>query len=347
MSKVALLGAGGFIGSNLTHRLVNSGNYSVITSDIEDAKLSLRFENEPFNFEYVDITKDDDRIDEVVAEADVVFDLVAHVRPAMFINKPLNVVKLNFFDCLKVVDACVRHNTRLIHFSTSEVYGKTGGSEEPFREDETDLILGPIANQRWIYSCAKQLLDRMIHAHGIENGLNFTLVRPFNFVGPLMDQYIKDWNREDNPRVFANFMSALVFNRPLRLVDGGSNRRVFTYIDDAIDALMLILDHPEQTNRQIINVGNPANELTVRELAEKMADTYVRKYDHSAKPVIENVSSAEFYGSGYEDCDRRMPDISKMEALGWKPKYDADALVETAMDYWVRNQSRLIEKLGA
>ena len=344
--KICLFGASGFIGSNLAMRLSADGQHDVKLCDIDDAKLRLRFENTPFAYEKVDISQDTDRVDALVRDSDLIFDLAAFVHPAMFMTKPLDVVKLNFFDCLNVIQSCVRHKKRLIHFSTSEVYGKTGGSDAAFKENETDLILGPIQNQRWIYSCAKQLLDRMIYAYGEEHGLNYTLIRPFNFVGPLMDKYAKVWDRADNPRVFANFMSALVYDRPLQLVDGGRNLRCFTYIDDAISALETIVDHPQEMNRQIVNVGNPKNESSIADLARLMADLYVKHFEPSASPVISSVSSQEFYGKGYEDCDRRMPDISKLNAIGWKPQYGLEDTVLNSMEYFVRNKTRLVELLG-
>lgn len=186
--KIALFGASGFVGSHIANRLASSGEHELILCDLEDAKLRLSFENQPFPFERVDISKDTERLNDIVSEADLVFDLAAFVHPAMFLQNPLAVVQLNLFDCLAVVNSCVQHKTRLIHFSTSEVYGKTGGRNAPFKEDETDLILGPVKNQRWIYSCAKQLLDRIIFANGVEHGLNYSLIRPFKFVGPLMDR---------------------------------------------------------------------------------------------------------------------------------------------------------------
>jgi UDP-apiose/xylose synthase len=186
----------------------------------------------------------------------------------------------------------------------------------------------------------------MIFAYGVEQGLNYTLVRPFNFVGPLMDKYAKNWDRTDNPRVFANFMSSLVYNRPLQFVDVGKRRRCFTYIDDAIDALEAIVAHPQQTNREIINIGNPANESTIADFAQLMADTYVKHFEPNARPVIQSVASSDFYGKGYEDCDRRMPDTSKLNAIGWKPKVGLDDTVMRSMQYFVQNKTRLVEMLG-
>jgi len=344
--KISLFGASGFVGSNLALQLSQSRQHEVLLCDVEDKKLRLRFENASFSYENVDISTDTDRIDEIVRDSDLVFDLAAYVHPAMFVSNPLDVVKLNFFDCLNVIQSCVRNHTRLIHFSTSEVYGKTGGSNGAFKEEETDLILGPIQNQRWIYSCAKQLLDRMIYAYGVDHGLNYTLIRPFNFVGPLMDKFSKDWDKSDNPRVFANFMSSLVYDRPLQLVDGGHNRRCFTYIDDAVSALLAIVDHPKEMNRQIVNVGNPANETSIADMASLMAKLYVKHFDPTAKPVINTVASQDFYGKGYEDCDRRLPDISKLNSIGWEPRTNLhDALLQS-MEYFYRNRTRLVEMLG-
>jgi len=344
--KIALFGASGFVGSNLAHAIVETSDHTVTLCDIEDSKLKLRFENAPFHFEHVDISSQAERVEEIVADSDLVFDLAAYVHPAMFVAKPLDVVQLNFFDCLNVINSCVKTKTRLIHFSTSEVYGKTSGSVAAFKEDESDLIVGPIQNQRWIYSCAKQLLDRMIYAHGIENGLDFTLVRPFNFVGPLMDKYVRDWSFDDNPRVFANFMSSLAYNRPIQLVDGGKNRRCFTHIDDATAALCAIIDHKDEMNRQIVNIGNPENECTIAELAMMMRDLYQAHFDPSTNVPIKSVPSSEFYGKGYEDCDRRLPDISKLQAIGWNPRKGLDETILSSMRYFVDNKSRLVDALG-
>lgn len=344
--KIAIFGASGFVGSNLAHHLAKSERDQVGLFDIEDRKLALRFENASYAFEKVDISDPSSRVDEIVASSDLVFDLAAYVHPAMFMARPLDVVQLNFFDCLNVIRACVKHQKRLIHFSTSEVYGKAHGSAEPFREDETDLILGPIGKTRWIYSCAKQLLDRMIHAYGEEHGLDYTLVRPFNFVGPLMDKYSREWRHDDNPRVFANFISSLVYGRPLQLVDGGQSRRCFTHIDDAVSALQAIIDHPEEMSRQIVNVGNPGNETTIRGLAEQMAAVFREVSPQGPTPRIVDVPASAFYGEAYEDCDRRLPDISKLQAIGWRPKKDLDETLRHSMDYFLRNHSRLVEVLG-
>lgn len=341
MTKVALIGGSGFIGSNLARHLAASEHYHVNSYDLNDDKLHLRFDNQPYSFSQLDIRSTSPRLDEVIAEADVVVNLAAHVRPGQFVLKPLEVVDLNFFSSMGIIESCVRHKKFLLHFSTCEVYGKTGGNNDPFREDETDCILGPIANHRWIYSSAKQLFDRIIHAHGLAGSLDYLIVRPFNVVGPLMDDVVPHWTREENPRVLANFMSALLYNRPIKLVNGGQSRRCFTYIDDAVKALEILIRRRHEINRQIVNIGNPANETSIADLAKRVIAIYRKHCDSAADVPIESVSGEEFYGPGYEDCDRRVPDISKLTRLGWSPRYDLDETFKQCAIYFYQNRKRL------
>ena len=148
------------------------------------------------------------------------------------------------------------------------------------------------------------------------------------------------------PRLLANFTSALVYDRPMMVVDGGRNRRCVTPVDDAVAALQAIVDHPAQTSRQIVNVGNPATETTIADLARMMSDTTSTTSLFSARPRIETVDSQDFHGQGYKDCDRWMPDISKLRAIGWKPRRDLGKTLVTTMDDWVRNKALMVEVLG-
>jgi UDP-apiose/xylose synthase len=341
MVDVALIGGSGFIGSNLAQFLTSCGGYRVSSYDLNDAKLRLRFENKEYAFKRLDIRGSNSELDRVVADADVVVNLAAHVRPGMFLLKPLEIVDLNFYSSIAIVESCIKHKKFLVQFSTSEVYGKTGGSTEPFREDESDCILGPIANHRWIYSSAKQLLDRIIHAQGLARTLDYLIVRPFNVMGPLMDDIVPHWTREDNPRVLANFMSALIYDRPIQLVNGGQSRRCFTYILDAVTALELLIRRRHDINRQIVNIGNPANETTIADLASRLVRIYRTHCDPAVHVAIEEVSGEEFYGPGYEDCDRRVPDISKLTQLGWVPRFDLEETFTRSAVYFYENRERL------
>jgi nucleoside-diphosphate-sugar epimerase len=289
----------------------------VVGVDLDDHKLA-GIEGPNFDFVRADITTSDALIEDLVAKTDVVIDLVAYANPSIYIESPLDVIKLNFLENLKTVEHCVRHNKRLFQYSTSEVYGKPSGPS--YVEDSSDLVVGPVTKQRWVYAASKQLLERVIHGHGLAGDLQYTVVRPFNFVGPRFD-YLVPAGTTGGPRAFSHFMSALLTGGPIYLVDGGAQRRSFTHIDDASEAVSLLLESPAATN-QIFNIGNPENDISIRDLVSLMIELYEELTGERPENEIVEISGEEFYGLGYEDTNRVVPDISKLEALGWRPKYD-------------------------
>jgi nucleoside-diphosphate-sugar epimerase len=274
-------------------------------------------------------------IERAIEEADVVVDLVAYANPSIYMDRPLDVVRLNYDENLAIVRDCAELDRRLLQFSSCEVYGMTLGSSEPFREDETPLIMGPVCKHRWIYACAKQLLERIIHAYGLQEGLRYTIVRPFNFIGPKID-YMLSQPVRGGPRVFSHFLSALLNGWPLPLVDGGRNRRSYTYIADAIDAVGIILENrDDRFTGTIVNVGNPANETTIADLARLMHRVYQEEAGVAVPYRERVVPASSFYGEGYEDCDRRVPDVTRLLAAGWRPRYDLEATVRESIRYYV------------
>ncbi|PJI91695.1 UDP-apiose/xylose synthase [Yoonia maricola] len=342
--KILCVGGAGFIGSHMSHKLANSDNYSVAQADIWSAKLKIRFENKPFAFHHIDISSDDDELSALVADHDIIFNLASKASPRLYVQDPLAVAKLNLFDGSKVIDACVKHRKKLVHFSTSEVYGKALGSTEPFSEDLSNCVTGPIRNHRWIYSTTKQLLDRMIFAHGRQSGLKFTIVRPFNVVGPLID-HVMVGPDDGAPRVFSYFMSALMNGEPLRLVDGGKALRTFIHVDDLVNALIAILDNPAKSNGEIFNIGTPQNEIRIADLATLMRDIFAANFEMSSvRSDIVTVDGQEFYGEGFEDTERRMPNIDKIKGLGWTPRIMLKDLLEDTMRYTWENRHRLTQE---
>jgi nucleoside-diphosphate-sugar epimerase len=344
--RVLLLGVGGFIGSHLVDQLLRTPDRVVEGFDLTDEKLEQVRSVPGFTFVRGDIRHEHETVRDMIERADVVVDLIAHATPSLYVAKPLDVFELNFQENLYIAEACVEQKKRLVQFSSCEVYGKTLASVAPdglkdpadprhalFSEDVTDFILGPVNRHRWIYACAKQLLERVIHAYGLREGLNWSVVRPFNFIGPKIDYLTTA--QEGNPRVFSHFMTALLEGTPMKLVDGGRHQRCYTYIDDAVDCIERIIANPDGVcDRQIFNVGSPDNEVSIRELAERMRDLYARKFlaPGGRLPDIVDVDSREFYGDGYEDSDRRIPDITKARTLlGWRPKYSIDETLERSM----------------
>lgn len=335
MKKAVIFGAGGFIGSHLVKAMIAEQSYFPVCIDRTSDKLQLIAGGSGFEFHELDISTQSEKQEELVKDADLVIDLIAYANPHLYLKIPLEVVELNLFENLKIADLCEKHKKRLIQFSTSEIYGMSDGTEVPFNEDETNLILGPVKNQRWIYSCAKQLLERMLYAKGQKGKLDYTIIRPFNFVGPEMDFLVRE-DSKDIPRVFPGFMSALLFNHPLKVVDGGKHFRTWTYIDDAIDAVMRIVNAPEQCKNDTINIGTKGNEISVSAMASMMVEMYEQITGKNSVSLLEEVDGLEFYGEGYEDCDRRIPDDRKMKRLGWDPQYNLEETFRTTMEYYIQ-----------
>jgi UDP-apiose/xylose synthase len=352
--KILTLGAAGFIGSHLTQRLLNQG-HTVTAVDIETEKVTDYLDHPNLTFLQQDIRSPEWDLDRMVRDTDLVIDLIAYANPGLYIRIPLEVFRLNFTENLKIAETCVRHRKRLIQFSTCEVYGRTAASiknanltnaEDPihatFSEDTSEYILGPVAKHRWIYSCAKQLLERVLHAYGLEEGFNYTIIRPFNFIGPKID--FLPQNKEDIPRVFSFFMNALLEGTQMKLVNGGTNRRCYTYIDDAVECAYRIVENPGGVcDRQIFNIGSPYNELSIRRMAEQMREIYAEKFSDGSTPLPEivSVTGDEFYGAGYDDSDRRIPDITKARTLlGWEPAWNLRDTLEATMRYYVSEYSK-------
>ena len=348
--KILSLGAGGFIGSHLTWRLLEEG-HTITAVDIETDKVSDFLGHPNLTFVRQDIRGEGWNLDAMVRDADLVIDLIAYANPGLYLRIPLEVFRLNFIENLKIAEACVRHGKRLIQFSTCEVYGRSAASlknsgpadpEDPihatFSEDGSEYILGPVVKHRWIYSCAKQLLERVLHAYGIEQQFNYTIIRPFNFIGPKIDFLLHE--KEGIPRVFSFFMDALLNGTRMKLVNGGSNRRCYTYIDDAVECVNRIVENPGGVcDRQIFNIGSPYNEVSIGQMAELMRDIYAEKFREPGVPLPEivSVSGEEFYGEGFDDSDRRIPDITKARTLlGWEPRWGIQDILETTMGYYVR-----------
>ncbi len=353
--NVLLLGGGGFIGCHTAQKLIQNTRHEVYCYDLFDDRVQHHLGHPRFTYIHGDIRCDHDRVEQLVKDADVVVDLIAHANPALYVTMPLDVFNLNFTENLKIAEYCVEHQKRLIQFSTCEVYGKTVASllqsqlpnhDDPkhaiFQEDETAFILGPVNKHRWIYSCAKQLLERILHAYGLEDRLNYTIIRPFNFIGPRIDYLPSE--QDGNPRVFSHFLDALRTSVPMKLINGGHQRRAYTYIDDAVDCILRIIENTEGVcDREIFNIGSPENEISIRDLAYKMRHIYKRHWwrGDTALPEPVEVSGEAFYGEGYDDSDRRIPDITKAtQLLGWEPRYNLDQTLESSMAYWLGNPIR-------
>ena len=326
--EIAILGAGGFIGSHLVEHLVGRREHSVVAVDVSDDKLG-EIDAGAFAYHEADIRFESELVEDVIRSADLVVDLVAHANPSLYVSSPIEVFELNFTENLKIARLCIEHEKRLVQYSSAEVYGKAIRGDS-FSEDATDQVLGPTARQRWIYAAAKGLLERVLHAHGLAGDLNYTIIRPFNFIGSRLD-YLVPAGSMGGPRVFPHFMSALLTGGPMYLVDGGHFHRAFLHIADANHGFQTIIDRPRASRNQIYNMGNPVNNVSIRELARLMIEIYAELTGSTSEPELVEVSGEEFYGEGYEDGDRYPPDIRKLRSLGWEPVRDLRSTLKDAM----------------
>ena len=328
MKRILILGVNGFIGHHLSKRILANTDWQVHGLDMQSERVADMLDHPRFHFTEGDITINKEWIEYNIKKSDVVLPLVAIATPATYVKEPLRVFELDFEANLPIVRACVKYGKRILFPSTSEVYGMSADAE--FDPYTSSLVYGPIDKQRWIYACSKQLMDRVIWAYGVQHNLDFTLFRPFNWIGAGLDSI--HTAKEGSSRVITQFFGHIVRGEPIQLVDGGTQKRAFTYIDDGVDALMKIIDNPGGiASGKIYNIGNPINNFSVKELAQMMltlASEYPEYKEGAAKVKIVETTASDYYGKGYQDVQNRVPHIGNtMSELNWSPKVNmADAL---------------------
>ncbi|MEB0045210.1 MULTISPECIES: bifunctional UDP-4-amino-4-deoxy-L-arabinose formyltransferase/UDP-glucuronic acid oxidase ArnA [unclassified Pseudomonas] len=335
-TRVLILGVNGFIGNHLSERLLRDDKYDVYGLDIGSDAIERLRSHPNFHFVEGDISIHSEWIEYHIKKCDVVLPLVAIATPIEYTRNPLRVFELDFEENLKLVRYCVKYNKRVIFPSTSEVYGMC--QDKNFDEDTSNLIVGPINKQRWIYSVSKQLLDRVIWAYGAK-GLNFTLFRPFNWMGPRLDRL--DSARIGSSRAITQLILNLVEGTPIRLFDGGEQKRCFTDIADGIEALARIVDNENDAcNGQVINIGNPENEASIRQLGEELLRQFEAHPLRSNFPPFagfRDVESKAFYGAGYQDVEHRKPSIANAKRLlNWEPTVEMSETIGNTLDFFLR-----------
>jgi len=341
--KILILGVNGFIGSHLTDRIIRDTNWEIYGMDLGSHKVAEHLEHPRFHFVEGDISISKEWIEYHVKKCDVILPLVAIATPKVYVTDPLRVFELDFEENLRIVRQCVKYKKRVVFPSTSEVYGMCEDAE--FDEETSPLVTGPIPMNRWIYSTSKQLLDRVIWAYGFQQGLKFTLFRPFNWMGPRLDSL--NTAKEGSSRLVTQFTWNLFNGEPLKLVDGGAQRRCFCDVEDSLDGLMAVLKNEGgKADGKIFNIGNPANDYSVKEIAQMMIEIWkdhpFRKERGIALGSIVETSSGDFYGKGYQDVLTRTPSIKRMrEAFGFDPKVGIKDALRKSIDFFVEEHKAL------
>jgi len=319
MKKVLILGVNGFIGHHLTKRIIDTTDWEVYGMDMHADKVQEWVDHPRFHFFEGDITINQEWIEYHVKKCDVVLPLVAIATPATYVQAPLRVFELDFEANLPIIKWCVKYHKRVVFPSTSEVYGMSKDAE--FDPENSELTYGPINKPRWIQ----------------QEGLDYTLFRPFNWIGAGLDSI--HTTKEGSSRVITQFLGHIVRGEPIKLVDGGMQKRAFTYIDDGISALVKIIANQDgKATGQIYNIGNPSNNYSIRELADmmlKLAASYPEYRDNAAKVKLLETTSGEYYGKGYQDVQNRVPKITNTQAdLDWKPGVTMDDALRGIFDFY-------------
>lgn len=325
--KILLLGGGGFIGRNIARKLSNIHDICIFDLCTKSAR------NIDCKKICGDVRKSFSRVKNLIKEYDLIIDLIAYANPKLYVDKPLETFHTCFTENLKIVEHCARYQKKLIQFSTCEVYGNHGDACTGWVEDETVFCSGPIHEHRWIYANAKQTLERLVDIYAKFENLEYTIIRPFNFVGHDID--FLPSKEGGCPRVFSHFLDSILGSGNIKLVNGGKQKRSYTYIKDAIDCIEKIIDNPGSSRNQIFNIGSPQNETSIKQMADLMINIALDQHWIKWPPAINVVSGQDFYGKGYADIDRRVPNIDKAERLlGWRPSTSLRDTLLYSMQPW-------------
>ena len=342
---VLILGVNGFIGNALSERLLQDDSYEIYGIDLRSNYIKDLLGKPNFHFEEGDICINREWIEYHIRKCDIIIPLVAIATPIEYVRNPLRVFELDFEENLKIVRYCVKYKKRIIFPSTSEVYGMC--DEEEFDEDNSNLIVGPIRMQRWIYSTCKQLLDRVIWAYGQKEGLKFTLFRPFNWMGPKLDSLKSA--RIGSSRAITQLILNLVEGTPIQLIEGGQQSRCFTDVTDGIECLYRIIENKNNLcDGKIINIGNPDNEASIKRLAEILVEKFEKHPLRSKFPPfagLKKVESMSYYGEGYQDVKFRKPSIKNAKKfIDWTPKVGLEESIENTLDFFLQEVTGNIKK---
>ena len=310
--KVLVTGGAGFVGSHLADRLVADGYSVAILDNVSTGRLEniKQYDGHP-NFEYINGSVLDQKLlESIVKEADYIFHLAAAVGVLNIVNHPLSSLVTNIRGTENVLEAALTNNTPVFLSSSSEVYGKN--TSDALRESD-DRILGSPTKLRWSYSEAKAIDETLAFAYWIEKKLPTRIVRFFNTAGP---RQVGAYGM-----VIPRFVSMALKNEPITIYGNGEQTRCFGHVYDVIDAVISVA-FSDKTIGKVINIGNNF-EISMNDLARKIIK------ETGSKSEIKYIPYSEAYGDGFEDMERRVPNIDLIKSLtGWQPKRDLNQIIK-------------------
>lgn len=307
--KYLITGGAGFIGSHLCESLVLKGDQVVVLDNLSTgSNINLGAIREKIKIVVGDIL-DKELVDKLVAQSDYVVHLAAALGVLNIVNEPLQSLRTNLQGTEVVLEACNKYNKPVLIASTSEIYGK---NEKVPLSEEDDRIIGHPFKSRWSYSEAKAVDESLAYFYYLENHLPIRIVRFFNTVGPRQLGHYG--------MVVPRFVSSALSNDPLQVYGSGEQIRCFCHVSDAVKALIQVIDSDKAVG-EVFNVGNN-QQISIFELAKKVIQIT------GSKSVIKKLPYSEAYPEGFEDMQRRVPDISKIKnILGWSPEIGLDQII--------------------
>lgn len=321
--KALITGGAGFIGSHLSDLLVSRGHRVVVLDDLSSgSRRNIAHLLEHAHFEFVEGRAEGALLDELTADSDVVFHLAATVGVFNVIDSPLETIENNVETTCEVFRAAKRYGTKVLLASTSEVYGKTAAV--PFREDG-DVLLGPTCKSRWSYAASKMIDEFLGLAYWQEAGLPVVVVRLFNTIGPRqVGRY---------GMVVPRFLGQALRGETITVYGSGEQTRCFTYVSDVVEWLCRLATL-EAACGQVFNLGNP-REISILELARKVIEIT------AADVSIELVPYERAYVPGFEEMQRRVPNIDKVvAATGYAPRIPLEEALSKTRDWLIDELSR-------
>ena len=309
--RVLITGGAGFIGSHLADALLTQGDQVTILDNLTTgSRANIAHIEGQITIHQGDI-RDEALVEKLVQEADLVLHMAAALGVKNIMENTVESVSINFTGSDVVLKAATKFDKRLVIASTSEIYGKNPA--QPLNE-ESDRVVGAPQKIRWTYSDAKALEEAIAHTLHRTHGLKVTTVRFFNTVGPRQTgQY---------GMVVPRFVQQALNNEDITLYDDGSQSRVFCHVEDAVRAVLALVKD-DSTIGDYFNIGG-VGEVTMKQLAERI----IERTGSTSKLV--HIPFDQAYGPGFEDMQRRVPDITKVKSkIGWAPGHSLDSIIDS------------------
>lgn len=318
--SILITGGAGFIGSHLADELLSRGKEVYAIDNLSTGTLKnvehLK-KNKDFNI-VIDTVVNEKTLEGLIAKCDEIYHLAAAVGVKLIMEKPVETIETNVLGTSAVLKFANKYKKKVLIASTSEIYGK---HKEHLLKEDDNRVMGSVRKHRWAYACSKTLDEFLALAYYKEKKLPVVIVRLFNTVGPRQTGHYG--------MVIPTFVQQALLNKPITVYGTGKQTRSFTYVGDVVGAMIKLMNTPQAVG-DVFNIGND-DEISVNNLAKK-----IKKITCSKSKIV-YIAYKEAYGEGFEDMERRTPNISKIcDLIGYKPTVNIDGILQKVIEYFKR-----------